>query len=45
MASTGSNFDAEIAGIIPDIKPIIAETIVPIKILRGDNTNSKSQVN
>jgi hypothetical protein len=45
IASTGSSLDAEIAGRIPAISPITAETIVPINILVGDNINSKSPVN
>jgi hypothetical protein len=45
MASTGSNLEAEIAGRIPEISPMIAETTVPINILNGDRTNSKSPVN
>ncbi len=31
MASTGSNFDAEMAGKIPETTPIIAAKPVPIK--------------
>ena len=45
MASTGSNLEAAIAGIIPEINPITAETMVPINIFHGDKTNSKSPVN
>lgn len=43
MASTGSNFEAEIAGIIPDIKPIKMAKPEPSIILNGLNTNSKSK--
>lgn len=45
IASTGSSLAAEIAGMIPEINPIMAETKVPINMLKGDNTNSKSPVN
>ena len=43
MASTGSNLEAEIAGKIPDIKPITAANPVPNKIFPIPNTNSKSR--
>ena len=42
MASTGSNFEAEIAGIIPEINPIKAAKPEPNIILAALNTNSKS---
>ena len=45
IASTGSSRDAEIAGTIPEIKPITAETAVPINMFQGDSTNLKSPVN
>lgn len=45
MASTGSNFEAEIAGIIPEINPITAETAKPTNIFQEESTNSKSPVN
>lgn len=45
IASTGSNLDAEIAGSIPDIKPIAALIAVPTSIFHGESTNSKSPVN
>jgi hypothetical protein len=41
MASTGSNFEAVIAGKIPDIKPIKAANPVPKSILPIPKTNSK----
>ena len=44
IASTGSNFEAEIAGRIPEIKPIAAEIAVPMNIFQGESTNSKSPV-
>ena len=44
MASTGSNRDAEIAGITPEIKPIAVESKNPNSMLEKDNTNSKSSV-
>lgn len=43
MASTGSNLEAEIAGKIPEIKPIIIDKLEPNKILKELNTNSKSK--
>lgn len=43
MASTGSNLEAEIAGKIPDINPIIIDKPEPSKILKELNTNSKSK--
>ena len=42
MASTGSNFEAEIAGIIPEINPINAANPEPKSIFEALNTNSKS---
>jgi hypothetical protein len=42
IASTGSNFEAEIAGIIPEINPIKAANPEPNNILAALNTNSKS---
>ena len=42
IASTGSNFDAEIAGRIPEINPIPAAKEVPKSILEKLKTNSKS---
>lgn len=45
MASTGSSLEAEIAGIIPAIKPITAETAVPMNIFQGERMNSNSPVN
>lgn len=42
MASTGSNLEAEIAGIIPEINPIKAAKPEPNNILAALNTNSKS---
>ena len=42
MASTGSNFEAETAGSIPEISPITAETPVPIIIFFTESINSKS---
>ena len=43
MASTGSNLEAEIAGKIPEIKPIIIDKPEPNKILKELKTNSKSK--
>ena len=43
IASTGSNLEAEIAGIIPEINPIKAANPEPINILEALNTNSKSK--
>jgi hypothetical protein len=42
IASTGSSFEAEIAGNIPDINPIIAANPVPRIIFPALKTNSKS---
>ena len=42
MASTGSNREAEIAGITPDINPINVDKPKPKNILPKDNTNLKS---
>ena len=42
MASTGSNLEAVIAGIIPEINPINAANPEPNNILEALNTNSKS---
>ena len=42
IASTGSNFEAEIAGIIPAIKPIKAAKPEPNNIFEVLKTNSKS---
>ncbi len=44
MASTGSNLEAEIAGIIPAINPIKAAKPEPSNMLDALNTNSKSKV-
>ena len=43
MASTGSNLDAEIAGKIPEIKPITIDKLEPKIILEVLKTNSKSK--
>ena len=43
IASTGSNFEAEIAGIIPEINPINAANPEPNNILAALKTNSKSR--
>ena len=43
MASTGSNLEAEIAGKIPEIKPMIIDKLEPNKILKELKTNSKSK--
>ncbi len=43
IASTGSNREAEIAGIIPDIKPINVDKAKPRKILKNDKINSNSK--
>jgi hypothetical protein len=43
IASTGSNFEAEMAGRIPEINPINAAKPVPISILLKLKTNSKSK--
>ena len=43
MASTGSNFDAEMAGNIPEINPINAANPVPKRIFPTPKTNSKSK--
>ena len=45
IASTGSKLEAFIAGKIPETNPIAAAITVPIIILKGDKTNSKSGVN
>ena len=45
IASTGSSFDAEIAGTIPAISPIIADITVPMNMFQVDNTKLKSPVN
>ena len=42
MASTGSNLDAEMAGRIPEIRPITAANDVPRRILPSPRTNSNS---
>ena len=42
IASTGSSFEAEIAGRIPEINPIKAARPVPNRILPIPRTNSKS---
>ena len=42
MASTGSSFEAEMAGKIPENKPITAAKPVPKQMLKKLNTNSKS---
>ncbi len=44
MASTGSNLEAEIAGKIPEINPIVAAKLVPKIIFPTPNTNSKSSI-
>lgn len=43
MASTGSSLEAEIAGKIPEINPIIPAKPAPKRILSNPNTNSKSK--
>ena len=43
MASTGSNLEAEIAGKIPEIKPINAANPVPSKIFPIPKKKSKSK--
>ena len=43
MASTGSNLEAEIAGKIPEIKPIIIDKLEPKIIFEVLKTNSKSK--
>ena len=45
MASTGSSLEADMAGRIPEIKPIMAAMAVPMNIFQGESTNSKSPVN
>ena len=45
MASTGSSLDADNAGRIPDINPMMAEITVPMNIFLKERTNSKSPVN
>ena len=42
MASTGSNLEAEIAGKIPESKPIKAAKLVPKSMFLKLKTNSKS---
>lgn len=42
IASTGSNLDAEIAGITPDINPIKEERPKPKKMFENDSTKEKS---
>ena len=42
IASTGSSFEAVIAGRIPEISPMIAAKLVPKRILPKLKTNSKS---
>jgi hypothetical protein len=42
IASTGSNLEAEIAGIIPEISPIKAANPDPNNMFAALNTNSKS---
>jgi hypothetical protein len=42
IASTGSSFEAEIAGRIPDIKPIMAANKVPNRTFPILRTKSKS---
>ena len=44
MASTGSNLEAEIAGIIPDINPITPAKPAPNNILLKLKINSKSKI-
>lgn len=43
IASTGSNLEAEIAGKIPEIKPIKTDKPEPNNILNALSTNSKSK--
>lgn len=43
IASTGSSFEAEIAGNIPDIKPMIAAKLVPKIMLPKLKTKSNSK--
>ena len=43
IASTGSNLEAEIAGIIPEINPIKAANPEPNNMFEALNTNSKSK--
>lgn len=43
IASTGSNLEAEIAGIIPEINPINAAKPEPNNIFAALKTNSKSR--
>lgn len=45
MASTGSNLEADMAGITPDNKPIKVDKENPKNTLNTDNTNSKSSLN
>jgi hypothetical protein len=42
MASTGSNLEADMAGITPDNNPIKVDNENPKNILNPDKTNSKS---
>jgi hypothetical protein len=44
IASTGSNFEAEIAGITPETIPIIVDKTKPSSMFEYDSTNSKSPV-
>jgi hypothetical protein len=44
MASTGSNLDADIAGITPEIKPISVESEKPRNMFQKDSTKLKSPV-
>lgn len=43
IASTGSNFEAEIAGRIPEITPTIMDNPEPIKMFQKLKTNSNSK--
>ena len=43
IASTGSNFEAAIAGRIPEIKPIAMARELPINTFERLKTNSKSR--
>ena len=42
IASTGSSLDAEIAGKIPEIKPVTIETVAPNAMLNTLKTKLKS---
>ena len=44
MASTGSNRDAEIAGITPEINPIRVDKENPKSIFPADKTKLKQQL-